>query len=123
MSVKLLRFFVDVPILKELIKLTPLMYGCYSGLRFDGVARMLLIRHKEEFPQACRLAEIGLCLPVSTASCKRGFSHQNRIKIKSRIRLLPENLDRLMKIASGPEINSFPLGDAVRIIIGRNADR
>ena len=53
--------FVDVPALKkELVKLTPLMSGCYSGLRFDGLARMLLIRHVGDYPQACRLAEIGL---------------------------------------------------------------
>ena len=78
--------FVDVPALKkELVKLTPLMSGCYSGLRFDGLARMLLIRHGGDYPQACRLAEIGLCMPVSTASCERGFSLQNRIKVKSNL--------------------------------------
>jgi len=87
--------FVDVPALKkELVKLTPLMPGCYSGLRFDGLARMLLIRHVGDYPQACRLAEIGLCMPVSTASCERGFSLQNRIKVKSRTNLLPANLER-----------------------------
>jgi hAT family C-terminal dimerisation region len=108
--------FVDVRILKELIKLTPLMSGCYSGLKSDGLARMLLIRHKEDFPQACRLAETGLCLPVSTASCERGFSLQNRIKIKSSTKLLPENLERLMKSASGPEIDCSPWG--TQLIIG-----
>ena len=85
--------FVDVPTLKkELVKLTPLMSGCYSGLRFDGLARMLLIRHVGDYPQACRLAEIGLCMPVSTASCEQGFSLQNRIKVKSRTSLLSANL-------------------------------
>lgn len=106
--------FVDVPALKkELVKMTPLLSGCYSGLRFDGLARMLLLRHKDDFPQSCRLAEIGLCLPVSTASCERGFSLQNRIKIKSRTRLLPQHLELLMKMAAGPEIESFALNDAV----------
>jgi len=74
---------------------------------------MLLVRHQDDFPQACKLAEIGLSLPVSTASCERGFSLQNRIKIKSRTRLLPENLERLMKLAAGPEIESFPVSEAV----------
>ena len=85
------------------------MSGCYSGLRFDGLARMLLIRHGGDYPQACRLAEIGLCMPVSTASCERGFSLKNRIKVKSRTSLLPANLER-MKLASGPDIQSYPLG-------------
>jgi hypothetical protein len=106
--------FVDTPTLKkELAKLTPLMSRCYSGLRFDGFARMLLIRHSDDFSQVCRLAEIGLCLPVSTVSCERGFSLQNRIKIKSRTRLLPENLERLMTIAGGPDLDSLPVADAV----------
>jgi hypothetical protein len=106
--------FVDVPALKkELVRLNPLFMGCYSGLRFDCFARMLFLRHRDDFPQACRLAEFGLSLPVSTASCERGFSLQNRIKIKSRTRLLPENLERLMKLAAGPQIESFPMVEAV----------
>ena len=105
---------VDIPVLKkELAKLTPLLSGCYSDLRFDSLARMLLVRHREDYPQACRLAEIGLCLPVSTASCERGFSLQNRIKIKSRTRLLPEHLELLMKMAAGPDIECYPLVKAV----------
>jgi len=105
---------VDIPALKkELVRQTPLFSGCYSDLKFDSLARMLLVRHQDDFPQACKLAEIGLSLPVSTASCERGFSLQNRIKIKSRTRLLPENLERLMKLAAGPEIESFPVSEAV----------
>lgn len=106
--------FVDIPALKkELVRLTPLFSGCYSGLRFDGLARMLLIRHKDDFPQACRLCELGLSLPVSTASCERGFSLQNRIKVKSRTRLLPDNLERLIKLANSPAIENFPVSEAV----------
>ena len=81
--------------------------------RLERVGRVVCIRHVDDYPQACRLAEIGLCLPVSTASCERGFSLQNRIKVKSRTSLLPDNLERLMKLASGPEMQSFPLGEAV----------
>jgi hypothetical protein len=57
---------------KELTRLTPLLSGCYAGLRFDALARVLLIRHKDNFPEACKLAEIVLALLVSTASCERG---------------------------------------------------
>lgn len=106
--------FVNVPVLKkELVRLTPLFSGSYSGLRFEGLARMLLLRHRDDFPEACKLAEIGLSLPVSTASCERGFSLQNRIKVKSRTRLLPENLEMLMKLAIAPDIEEFPLRAAV----------
>lgn len=106
--------FVNVPVFrKELARLTPLFSGSYSGLRFEGLARMLLIRHRDDFPEACKLAEIGLCLPVSTASCERGFSLQNRIKVKSRTRLLPENLEMLMKLAIAPDVEVFPLRAAV----------
>jgi hypothetical protein len=74
---------------------------------------MLLLRHKDDFPQACLLAEIGLSLPVSTASCERGFSLQNRIKVKSRTALLPENLEMLMKLSAGPDLKAFPVPKAV----------
>ena len=105
---------VNVPALRtELGRLTPLFSGCYAGLRFEGLARMLIIRHQNDYPQACKLAEIGLTLPVSTASCERGFSLQNRIKVKSRTRLLPENLEMLMKLALVPDLEHFPLGNAV----------
>jgi len=108
------RVLVDIRVLKkELTRLSPLFSGAYSSLRFDGLARMLLLRHKDDFPQACKLAEIGLSLPVSTASCERGFSLQNRIKVKSRTRLLPTNLEILMKLADGPDIKTFPVPKAV----------
>jgi len=74
---------------------------------------MLLLRHRDDFPEACKLAEIGLTMPVSTASCERGFSLQNRIKVKSRTRLLPENLEMLMKLAVAPDLEQFPINRAV----------
>ena len=105
---------LDIQVLKrELSRLVPLFSGAYSSLRFDGLARMLLLRHKDDFPQACLLAEIGLSLPVSTASCERGFSLQNRIKVKSRTALLPENLEMLMKLSAGPDLKAFPVPKAV----------
>ena len=56
------------------------------------------------------LANIALIIPVSSASCERGFSWQNRIKTGLRNRLFKENLENLMKVAiEGPRLQNLIL--------------
>ncbi|KAH3739904.1 hypothetical protein DPMN_046594 [Dreissena polymorpha] len=55
-----------------------------------------------------------MCIPVSSVACERGFSLQNRIKVKSRTSLNPENLENLMKISAGPGLDSFPYNRAIK---------
>jgi hypothetical protein len=51
--------------------------------------------------------EIGLCIPVSSVPCERGFSLQNRIKTKARASLSTESLSMLIKLGLGPDVASF----------------
>ena len=54
------------------------------------------------------LITIALIIPVSTASCERGFSAINRIKTKLRNRLLTPTVDTLLRISiEGPLIDQF----------------
>ena len=61
----------------------------------------------EQFPTFATLANIALIIPVSRASCERGFSCQNRIKTGLKNRLSMENLENLMKVA----IEEAPLAE------------
>ena len=50
-------------------------------------------KYNDQFPELIKLAQIATIIPVSTADCKRGFSYQNRTKIKSRARLSGKTVD------------------------------
>ena len=51
-----------------------------------------------------QLAELIMCVPISTASVERSFSTMNRIHTKLRNKLGEESIDHLMRIAcEGPE--------------------
>lgn len=63
---------------------------------------------KGRFPILGNLLSIVATIPVSTASCERGFSTMNVIKHKLRTRLLVKNLNDLMLISlNGPAIKDF----------------
>ena len=60
------------------------------------------------YPQLAKLANIGLIIPVSTATCERGFSAMKRIKTNLRNRLIAKTLDCLMRISiDGPDLDCF----------------
>ena len=52
------------------------------------------------YPSLSKIASIALSIPVSTASCERGFSTMNRIKTDLRNRLTSETLDKLIRLSS-----------------------
>lgn len=55
------------------------------------------------YPQYRKLLIIGLTLPLSTAVCERGFSTQNRIKLKKRVRLGDDHVETLTRLScEGP---------------------
>ena len=69
----------------------------------------------EQFSTFATLANIALIIPVSRASCERGFSCQNRIKTGLRNRLSKENLENLMKVAiEGPRLQNLILREQSR---------
>ena len=92
----------------------PLLKGSYKSLSFQAFCGMVLRRHLEDFPLTATLCKIALCIPVTSVACERGFSLQNRIKVKSRTALTPETLDMLMKLSTGPEIEDFPYPVAIQ---------
>ena len=60
------------------------------------------------YPELSKLAHIGLVIPISTATCERGFSAMKRIKTDLRNRLTTRVLDCLMGISiDGPDLESF----------------
>ena len=66
--------------------------------------QMQNILHSSMFPNLFRLAEIAVCLPVTTASVERSFSHMKMIKTKLRNRLNESSLHHLTMIAiEGPD--------------------
>ena len=89
------------------------MNGCYSGYSLQCFIKTLLLNHERDFPEMSKLAEIALCIPVSTAACERGFSLQNRLKNKLRNCLSEVNLEYLMKLACGPELKDYPFEKAI----------
>ena len=74
--------------------------------------------------QFSTLANIALIIPVSSASCERGFSCQNRIKTGLRNRLSKENLENLMKVAiEGASLAKFDFERAKQIFKGHRHRR
>ena len=71
---------------------------------------------KTMFPNLCKLAAIGLLLPMSTVDCERGFSALTRIKTDIRNRLSSKILNNLMTISvEGPPPEEFPYDKACDI--------
>lgn len=108
-------FVIDTSILEaEFQSVRSLKAGCYKGYSLKHFAEVILSRHATELPETAKLCEIALCIPVSTAVCERGFSRQNYLKNKLRNALTESNLENLMKICDGPEVDLFPFTTAVR---------
>ena len=60
------------------------------------------------YPELAKLANIGLVIPISTATCERGFSAMKHIKTELRNRLTTKVLDCLMRISiDGPDMANF----------------
>ena len=60
------------------------------------------------YPNLCKLVQICLILPLSTADCERAFSTMKRVKTPLRNRLNTKTLDSLMRIrVEGPDLSSF----------------
>ena len=75
----------------------------------------------DEFPEVLKLSQIAMLIPVTTADCECGFSHQNRMKVKSRARLSSANVDQLMKVyLNGDGYKSFNYKKALTKWLGKD---
>jgi hypothetical protein len=74
---------------------------------------MIIQCHSDDYPLIAKLCKISLCIPTTSVSCERGFSLQNRIKVKSRTSMNSEHMDMLMKLSTGPSVEQFPYERAI----------
>ena len=75
--------------------------------KLDLLYQDLKKQYNLEFPMMIRLVEACLIIPMTSCSCERMFSCQNRIKTKFRSRLLAAHLEALMSVSTA----KIPLQD------------
>lgn len=98
------------PSFKQLVALN------YSSLDLQHLWPMVCKLHRDQYPFLIKLAHACLAIPVSTATCERGFSTQNRIKNKLRNRMQTKRLDILMRITEeGPDVNEFDFDRSAKL--------
>lgn len=92
-------------------------------LNFEQLIETLLLYHEAQYPNFATLGKIALVIPVSSAPCERGFSHQSALKNKVRNRLNPLRLSRFMLIKLvGPPMREMNFLDVARVF-GAMKDR
>ena len=92
----------------ELFKV--LLSTTYASLPHYKVMKLLVANQTlgSLYPNLCKLAQICLILPVSTADCERAFSTMKRVKTPLRNRLNTKILDALLRIRiEGPDMSDF----------------
>ena len=73
----------------------------YSMLSLQKFWILICSSHKEHL---IKLTHACMAIPITTATCERGFSTQNRIKTKIRNCLKTKSLDILMRLSEeGPQ--------------------
>ena len=97
---------IDPPLIdKDVVKaewelLEVLLSTSYASLSHYQVMKLLVanLTLGSLYPNLCKLAQICLVLPVSTADCERAFSTMKRVKTPLRNRLNTKTLDALLRI-------------------------
>ena len=88
----------------------------YSMLSLQKFWVLICRSHKEQYPHLIKLAHACMAIPITTATCERGFSTQNRIKTKIRNRLKTKSLDILMRLSEeGPPVNEMDYNRPAKI--------
>ena len=94
--------------------LEPLVKANYCGLSMRDLWAVISTKYNDQFPELIKLAQIATLIPVSTADCERGFSYQNRTKVKSRARLSGKTVDQLLRInINGVDYKHFDFNKAL----------
>lgn len=105
------------------------MFSGYKNMTFNAMAESVLKDHAvvSSYPNVCKLIQVCLILPVSSADCERGFSRYNLIKTKPRNRLCPSTVNVLMMLTvDTPELknmNEFDFRKAFDIWAKKKARR
>jgi hypothetical protein len=85
--------FDEVRCKAQFLPFKHLVYSYRTILSFSGLIKLLFQEHTETYTDFVTLAQIAMIIPVSSAPCERGFSHQNVLKNKVRNRLNPDLKD------------------------------
>ncbi|XP_060590455.1 zinc finger protein 862-like isoform X1 [Ruditapes philippinarum] len=90
--------------------------GCYKSLSLKAFCRKIIQSSlSTSYPNFAKLAEIGLCMEVTSVECERTFSAQNRLKSKYRAALKEESLEALLTVSLiGPTLSLFKPAGSVR---------
>ncbi|XP_053392616.1 zinc finger protein 862-like [Mercenaria mercenaria] len=109
---------------KEWQGVKAMLKGCYRQLSLQDFCKKFILKHQNMYPNFARLAEIGLCMEVTSVECERSFSTQNRLKTKYRAALKDESLEALMTVGLlGPPVTSYNPAKSVRIWLKRKDRR
>lgn len=88
----------------------------YPRDRMSELWKLIIVHHKEEFPNLIKLAVLALTCAVHTADCERSFSVQNYITTQRRAALSSEKCDMLMRVVIlGKKLEEFDFANAVKI--------
>ena len=99
---------------KEWLRLQGMLKGAYSTMSLVQLCKRIILLHSDILQNFAVLANLALCMQLTSVECERSFSTQNRLKNKYRAALGAEKLDILLTISMvGPEISSVDLKPAV----------
>ena len=92
----------------EFVLFKQFMFRTFPNKFYPDFIKEVTTEYGDLFPQMSKLLSIIAVIPVSSASCERGFSTGNRIKTKLPNRLKVTSVNRLMCISiEGPDISQF----------------
>lgn len=99
---------------QEWPRLKGMINGAYSSLSTVLLCKRIVLLHSDILPNFAILANIALCMQLTSVDCERSFSTQNRLKSKYRAALGSEKLDILLTISMiGPDVTNFNLEPAI----------
>lgn len=93
-----------------------LVVGSYQTSSLGDMCFHLGSEYEDIMPNIVRLIHCCTVIPVSNATCERGFSTQNRIKSRLRTNLNNISLNDLMRISEdGPSMALFDFPEALKV--------
>lgn len=93
-----------------------LVVGSYQTSSLSDMCFHLGSEYEDIMPNIVRLIHCCTVIPVSSATCERGFSTQNRIKSRLRTNLNNISLNDLMRISEdGPSMALFDFPEALKV--------
>ena len=107
------RAKVDYPCYKAYFRTMVQLATTGRVFSFSAFTKDTTTLYAEEFPDFCTLLEFLIVIPMTSATCERGFSAQNRIKTAKGNRLNEDRLKTILKVSiNGPHWAEFDYTNA-----------